>query len=63
MIPLPRPGIRHAAMCPHRDKATDAPCGTREFFPTRAEAERWRCPQHNVGKVQENKPYFGQATT
>lgn len=27
----PRPGIRHAAMCPHRDKTTNLPCGTREL--------------------------------
>ena len=58
---LPRPGIRHAAICPHRDK--DVPCGTREFFLTAAEAKAWRCPTHHVGVVQTNRSYFGQATT
>jgi hypothetical protein len=60
MTPHPRPGIRHAAMCPHVKDNT--PCANREFFASRAEAERWRCPQHNVGRVQENKPYFGSST-
>jgi hypothetical protein len=58
----PRPGIRHAAMCPHRDK-DNVPCGTREFFSTREEAQRWRCPTHGVGAVQENRKYFGQSTS
>jgi hypothetical protein len=58
----PRPGIRHAAMCTHRDKSTDTPCGTREFLSTRAQAEAWRCPTHNVGAVQENRPYFNRST-
>jgi hypothetical protein len=58
----PRPGIRHAAMCPHRDK-DNVPGGTREFFNTREEAQRSRCPTHNQGAIQENKPYFHQSTT
>jgi hypothetical protein len=48
-------------MCPHRDK-DNVPCGTREFFHTREEAQRWRCPTHTVGAVQENRKYFGQST-
>lgn len=52
--PAPRPGIRHAAICPK--------CQTREFLRDAAAAKRWRCPEHGVGEVQANMPYFGQST-
>lgn len=50
----PWPGVRHAAICPT--------CQTREFVATAAMARAWRCPEHEIGMVQENTPYFAQST-
>lgn len=50
----PWPGIRHAAICPK--------CSTREFVASAAAAKAWSCPEHELGQVQENTPYFAQST-
>lgn len=49
----PKPGIRIAIVCTHKD------CNWREFSNPRA-----ACPEHGrrFARAQENRPYFGQST-
>ena len=45
---------RFAAICPK--------CNLREFLDSAEAREQWRCPEHDVGVVQLNNQYFGDAT-